>query len=222
MIEMKKSEVLANAACDIVGELDDFLTERSKAELTRVMKKEVEDIDSFDAHLVCKDGVEPSMFNGDCTLNVRAAYIDNVTDEGTGDCYSQYKLDFRLSWSSQYGDVTPRLGEKVRLMMKAVEEASVLAVKYGGTYKTLRWTAAQVEERKNAAEQAKVLSKVKLLAQYAVKGMRVNGNRREVPKAMFAGIPDGDYKISYINNNYVEKKYTVTLLLGAAFLSRTA
>jgi len=207
-----KKQLIASVASDMLSALGPSLTERSRKELELLVEKPLEYSDSATA-TVSRPGKD-SYWSGDGELNVRFGSSNLETDEETGDVYRSFKLNFTMNWSSHNEAVTSDTLAKLHMMTE-------VAQKYSETYKELVYTAAQVAERKVAAEKTALNQKVAVLAEHPVKGLRVGGNRREVSKTIFAGIPDGTYEVSY-TNNYDTKKYTVKVISWGVQVWRTA
>lgn len=215
---MMTEKLIAAVAQDLLTSLGDSLTERSKKELELLIEKTEEHVDSCRA-TVSRPGKD-SYWSGDGELNVRFNGSNIETDEA-GDIYRTYTLRFDISWSSHNETVNADTLGKLHMMTQLATVGAALSQKYSETYRKLVRTAAQEEERKVAAEKAELVRKVKTLAEYAVKGLRVNSNRREVARTMFTNIPDGTYEVSY-TNNYDTKTYGVKLTQYGAFLTRKA
>ena len=214
---MMKEQAIASVAQDLLTSLGASLTERSKKELEAVAAQAEEHTDSCRA-TVSRPGKD-SYWSGDGELNVRFNGSNIETEEETGDVYRTYTLKFDITWSSHNEQVGPDTLGRLHMMVQLATVGAALSEKYSQTFRTLVYTAAQVEERKVAAEKAELVRKVKTLAEYAVKGLRVNSNRREVARSMFTNIPDGTYEVSY-TNNYDTKVYGVRLTQYGAFLTR--
>jgi len=214
-----KKQLIASVASDMLSALGPSLTERSRKELELLVEKPLEYSDSATA-TVSRPGKD-SYWSGDGELNVRFGSSNLETDEETGDVYRSFKLNFTMNWSSHNEAVTSDTLAKLHMMTEVSTVGAALAQKYSETYKELVYTAAQVAERKVAAEKTALNQKVAVLAEHPVKGLRVGGNRREVSKTIFAGIPDGTYEVSY-TNNYDTKKYTVDVTSWGVQVWRTA
>lgn len=211
-------EQLQSVAKDLLSSLADCLTANSAKELQAVVDSTEDHIDSVRA-TCCKSA--DAYWSGDAELNVRSNGSNIETDEATGDVYRTYTLGFSVNWSSFNDKVNADLMTKLHIMQKVATAAALLQEKYGQTYRVLYLTAAEVAERKVAAEKAALLNKVKTLAEHAVKGMRAGGSRREVSKVIFGDVPEGTYEVSY-TNNYDTKKYTVKVMSWGVSLYRVS
>lgn len=214
-----KKQLIASVASDMLSALGQRLTERSRKELEQLVENSLEYFGSATAR-VARPGKDSS-WSGDGELCAGFGNSSLETDEVTGDVYRTFKLNFSMSWSSHNEAVTSDTLAKLHMMTEVSMVGAELAQKYSETYKELVYTAAQVAERKVAAEKTALNQKVAVLAEHPVKGLRVGGKSREVSRSIFASIPDGTYDVSY-TNNYDTKTYSVRLRQYTAFLNRTA
>lgn len=147
-------------------------------------------------------------------------------DEATGDVYRSFSVQFNVSWGSLNGEFTDLSHARAMLEDRCsiVALAESLREKYGNKmYNAFVRSAADETQRKLDVEKQKFTRQVNTLAEHAVKGLRVGGKRRELPKAIFAGIPDGSYEFTVHSSNYNadSKKYTVRINAYGAYVIRT-
>jgi len=211
-------EQFQSVAKDLLSSLADCLTANSVKELNAVVESSEDHIDSVRA-TCCKSA--DSYWSGDAELTCRSTGSNIEEDEETGDVYRSYGLTFTVNWSSFNDKVDGDLMTKLHIMQKVATAAALLQEKYSGKHRVLYRTAAEVAERKVAAEKAALVQKVKTLAEHAVKGMRAGGSRREVSKVIFGDVPEGTYEVSY-TNNYDTKKYTVKVMSWGVSLYRVS
>lgn len=215
----KKEDILTTVATDLLALLADNLTESSRKELAERLVAPDGRYDSVSAR-VCRPGKDP-YWSGDGELNCHFYGSNIETDEATGDVYRTHTLGFDVSWSSHNERASGDTLAKLHMMTELATVAVALGEKYAGTHRFLYRTAAEEAERKLAIERAGLVSRVKVLAEFVVKGLRVGGNPREVSRSMFADIPEGTYEVAYANN-YDTKKYAVRVLSWGVKVWRTA
>jgi hypothetical protein len=217
---MTKDKLISQVAGDVLLAFPHCMLERSAKSVTSLASGAETNSDGFSVQF-CREGVSPDYWSGDCELTVGSDGGDIVQDEETGDIYRSYKLKFIMAWSSFNRNVTSDVEAKLQFMLTVTSAVADLARKYSDTYKVLVRTAAEEAERKVKAELATHTSRVKAIAEYMVKGLRVQGNAREVGRTLFTGIPDGVYSVVY-HGRHDSKTYSVRLGIYGAKVWRTA
>lgn len=219
--------VLAPVAQDILNsKLAEFFSGDDREMLTKLVQGDEDDPSWKKMNLGVNLPDNTSRWNSDALFTVSrrlAAGNEIETDETTGDVYRVFMLGFFLSWKShadEYSCDTVRARNLIDAYTNAASLYEFLTDKYGDqTFKVFVRSAQSEAERKLAVELAAVTAKVKILAEHAVKGLRVGGKQREVNKAVFTGIPNGRYEVSYYNNND-SKKYSVRINDYSVYLTR--
>jgi len=213
---MMKERIL-EVAKDLLATLGESLTPNSRLELMAVV--DGSSVTDRCSACVSHSGGDTSFWGGDAQLSVGFEGADTEIDE-SGDLYRTYNMSFNVSWSSHNKQASGTTLQMLSSMMYLSETALAFSQKYAGPIRILSLTAAQREQNRLDAEKAMVQRKVKTIAEYVVKGLRANGNHRDVDRSVFTGIPDGMYNVAYRMDNGDVKKYTVKLF-GSAKVWRT-
>jgi hypothetical protein len=134
---------------------------------------------------------------------------ENEKDE-VGDTYRSVRATFHPSWRAYDNESQGVTDSMINLIQNVNNLVKSLNAEFGSkTVRVLVHTAAEELARKLAAEKSELERRVTVLAEYAVKGLRVGGNARSLPLAIFAGIPQDCYVISYQNYPKDDKTYHV-------------
>jgi len=217
--------VLAPVAQDILNsKLIELFSVDDREMLTKLVQSDGED-PSKKLQIGINLPSNTSRWNPDASFTVALRSGDAEIDETTGDVYRVNTLGFSFSWGShtnEHSCDTVKARNLIDAYTNAASLCELLTDKYGAqTFKSFVRSAQTEAERKLAVELAAITAKVKILAEHAVKGLRVGGRNREVNKAVFAGIPNGRYEVLYYNN-HDSKKYTVRISDHSVYLTRIA
>jgi hypothetical protein len=146
-------------------------------------------------------------------------YSSEVQDPETGDLIVQFKITVTFRTDNISCDSLDEAASKLQLAVQALDLARALKSKYESTYGYVYRTKAQVEAKRAADERLELLNKVKCLTEYPCKGLEV-GCFRQVDRRIYAGIPDGQYEVSFADDHDV-KTYRVSARAGYVALLRT-
>lgn len=214
---MKKEQVIALIAADLLVFLGDGLTDRSRTELEALAAQDEDGADSL--HAIMRTPGLTDFWSNECgELIVRFMGSDIEVDEA-GDTYRTYALRFDINWSSHSAQVNDQTLQRLTIMHTLAHTGIGLTEKYSSSYRVLVRTAAEEAERLAAAKIAENTRMVKNISSYMVKGLRVNSKPREVARSVFTGIPDGLYEVRYSTSTDT-KTYSVRLQSQTALLRR--
>lgn len=162
---------------------------------------------------------QESSWHRDARIEFRGetGWDDKIQDE-EGNVVANFKV--RMSFRSDSTDTSnlEKAEAQLDLAMQALKLAKDLKAKYEGTTQYVIRTAAEEAERKAKQERAELVAKVGRLTEFPRKGLRVGGDR-QVSRELYAGIPDGEYEVSF-SNNYDTKNYRVKVRPGYVVVVR--
>lgn len=145
---------------------------------------------------------------------------DEIRDE-EGNVVANFKV--RMSFRSDSTDTSnlEKAEAQLDLAMQALKLAKDLKAKYEGTTKYVIRTAAEEAERKAKQARSELVAKVGRLTEFPRNGLRVGGGR-QVSRELYAGIPDGEYHVTYHDARGGVKTYKVSVCPAGVSLHRVS
>lgn len=162
---------------------------------------------------------QESSWHRDARIEFRGetGWDDKLEDE-SGNIVANFKVRMNFRADSTDTANLDKAEAQLDLATRALKLAKELKAKYEGTTQYVVRTAAEEAERKAKLERDALISKVTRLTEFPRKGLRVGGDR-QVDSDIYAGVPEGEYEVSF-TNNYDTKKYRVKVRPGYVMVYR--
>jgi len=162
-----------------------------------------------------KDKVADVQFSGSTLWDEK-----RVDDDGNVVAPFQIKVSFFFGGSPPGADLE-KTEEQLLVANHALQLVKELKSKHAWTYPCFIRTAAEEAARLDRVQRDAVLDKVRTLTEFPRKGMRVDAIRM-LPHDIYAGVPDGEYQVTYDDDRGSVKTYKVSVCPAAVSLHRVS